>query len=469
MALSRRQAQDWTRRNWLQAGAFGALGLSLPRLLQLEAHAANSRKAHAKNVLLLIEHGGMSHVDTWDPKPDAPSEQRTPFDLVPTSTPGERFTELLSHTAKISDKIAVIRGMRHLQRNDDHGRGMQYILSGHSPGGPVTYPDLGSVAAFVLGSACEYLPSYVQLPATSEFAHVTTPGFLPASYGAFKATARDASDPQWKVSGMQRNPELSDERLGQRRTLLSALNQSPTLARERTTAAIDVFHQQAATLLTSPQAAKAFDLSTETPKTRDQYGEGHRGASYLLGRKLIEAGVRFVTIDVRWPQMPGKPGGGNLNWDHHDHIYAKDTCELPGAAGGGAGRYGIGHWVMMGSLDRAYSTLILDLEQRGLLDETLVCLVTEFGRTPKINKSLGRDHWPDAYSIVFAGAGIRGGQIVGATDRQGAQVVDNPHSPDDYAATVLEKLGINRAKPLYAADLRPMFLAPDGRPIAELF
>ncbi|WP_425618651.1 DUF1501 domain-containing protein [Anatilimnocola sp. NA78] len=469
MSMSRDQATAWTRRQWLQAGAFGALGLSLPQMLQLQASGASGRVGKAKNVLLLVEHGGLSHVDTWDPKPEVASEQRTPFDLVPTSTPGERFTELLTHTAKISDKIAVVRGMHHIQRNDDHGKGMQYVLSGHSPGGPVEYPDLGAVASYVLGSACEFLPSYVQLPATSEFAHMTKSGFLPTSYGAFKATARDASDPNWKVSGMQRNPELSDERLGQRRALLSALNQNPTLARDRTTAAIDTFHDQAATLLTSPAAAKAFDLSTETPKMREQYGAGHRGACYLLGRKLIESGVRFVTIDTRWPKMPGEVGGGNLNWDHHDHIYAKETCELPGASGAGAGRYGIGHWYMMGSLDRAYSTLITDLEQRGLLDETLVCLVTEFGRTPKINKHGGRDHWPDAYSIVFAGAGIRGGQIIGATDRQGAFVTDNPHSPDDYAATIYDKLGINRDKPLYTQEQRPMFLAHTGKPIAELF
>ena len=139
-------------------------------------------------------------------------------------------------------------------------------------------------------------------------------------------------------------------------------------------------------------------------------------------------------------------GGGNLNWDHHDHIYAKGTCELPGATGAGAGRYGIGHWVMMGSVDRAFSALINDLDQRGLLAETLVCFVTEFGRTPKINKAQGRDHWTHAYSIVFAGAGVRGGQVIGRTDRDGGYVVDQPYTPEDYAGTIYEKLGIDRVK-----------------------
>ena len=457
----------WTRRQWIQAGAFGTLGLSLPHMLGLQAHAAG--KAKAKNVLLLVEHGGLSHVDTWDPKPDAPVEHRTPFDLVPTKTPGFYFTELLQKTAAISDKIAVVRGMRHVKRVDDHPRGMQFILSGEAPGGPVEMPDLGTVASYTLGSDCRYLPNYIQLPATSEMAHMTRSGFLPAAHSVFKATARDASEPGWQVSGMQRNPNLDATRVDERRQLLSGLNKNPILAQDRGASAVDVFHDKAALLLQSDAASKAFDLTTESPKTREQYGPGHRGACYLLGRKLIEAGVRFVTIDVRWPSGPDYPKGGNLNWDHHDHIYAKESCELPGAGGGGAGRYGIGHWVMTGSLDQAYSTLILDLEQRGLLAETLVCLVTEFGRTPKVNKHSGRDHWPDAYSIAFAGAGVPGGQVIGATDKQGAFVQDNPYAPEDYAATIYEKLGINREKPLYTPEQRPIFIAHTGKPMRELF
>jgi len=468
---TRQQRADWTRRQWLLRGAAGILGCSFGQILATQALAASgaARTGRAKNVLLLIEHGGMSHVDTFDPKPEAPAEVRTPFGLAATKTPGIYFTELMAKTAKISDKIAVIRSMRHEKRVDDHPRGMQYMLSGEAPGGPVEMPDMGTVASYTMGSACNYLPPYIQMPATSEMAHMTKTGFLPSGHAVFKAMARDASDPTWKVQGLSRNNQLDDARLNDRRELLSRLGQNPTLAKDRSAAALDTFAEQASIILQSPAASKAFDLTTENEKTREQYGPGHRGACYLLGRKMVEAGVRFVTIDVRWPLTPETPRGGNLNWDHHDHIYAKGTCELEGATGAGAGRYGIGHWVMTGSLDHAFSGLITDMEQRGLLDETLVCLVTEFGRTPKVNKALGRDHWPDAYSIVFAGAGVRGGQIIGATDRQGAFVLDNPHTPEDYAATIYDKLGVNRDKPLYTPEQRPIFIAHTGKPIKELF
>jgi hypothetical protein len=457
---------ELNRRQWLQTGAFGALGLSLPTLLSLEARGAERpRKARAKNVLLLVEHGGMSHVDTWDPKPQAAAEHRTPLALVSTKTPGVHFTELLSKTAQISDRLAVVRGMRHATRVDDHPRGMQYILSGEAPGGPIEMPDMGSVAAFLLGSECKYLPPYIQIPATSEFGQLTKTGFLPPGNAVFKVTANDVSAPDWKVPGLSLLPSLDESRVLQRRELLGTLNADHSLAATRPASALDTFYEQAANILLSPQAAKAFDLSQETPQMRERYGEGHRGACYLLGRRMIEAGVRFATIDVRWPTSAKTPNAGNLNWDHHDHIYAKDTCALPGAGGGGAGRYGIGHWVMMGSLDQAFSTLIVDLEERGLLAETLVCLVTEFGRTPKINKHQGRDHWPDAYSIVFAGAGIQGGQIIGETDRQGAFVQSNPHSPEDYAATIYDFLGIDRETPVFTPERRPIYLAHRGKPI----
>ncbi|MCP3694400.1 MAG: DUF1501 domain-containing protein, partial [Planctomycetaceae bacterium] len=204
-------------------------------------------------------------------------------------------------------------------------------------------------------------------------------------------------------------------------------------------------------------------------KLRDAYGRGHRGQCYLLGRRLIERDVRFVTIDVREPLTEKTPGGTNLNWDHHDFIYAKGTCNLPGAGGGGRGRYGIGTWWMMGSVDQAFAALINDMDERGLLEDTLVCFVTEFGRTPKLNKAQGRDHWSRAYSIVMAGAGVPGGQVIGSSDRQGAFVTERPYTPDDYAATVYRKLGLHLKKPLRAPDGRPILLAAKGTPIKEVF
>ncbi len=458
-------AADWTRREWIKAGAFSA-----PAVWWTAGASASSGtgQARAKNVLLLIEHGGMSHVDTWDPRPEAPVDHRTPFDLVDTKIPGVQFTSLLSHTAAIADRLAVVRSMRHVTRIDDHPRGMQYMLSGEPPGGPVEMPDLGSLIAHLRGSECRDLPPYIQLPATSEMAAFTRTGFLPEGYAAFKATARDAADPNWQVPSLRLLQTLSETRLNDRQRLLSSLNERTHLRNDPQAGSLETFYSQATRILSSSTALKAFDLTTESATVRERYGEGHRGACYLLGRKLIETGVRFVTIDVRWPRMPGMTGGGNLNWDHHDHIYAKETCELPGASGAGAGRYGIGHWVMTGSLDRAYSALILDLEERGLLDETLVCLVTEFGRTPRLNKHQGRDHWPDAYSCVFAGAGIRGGQVIGETDKDGGYVKTNPYAPEDYAATIYELLGIDREQPIYTPERRPIFLAQKGRVMREL-
>jgi hypothetical protein len=228
------------------------------------------------------------------------------------------------------------------------------------------------------------------------------------------------------------------------------------------------FYEQAFDMVSSPKVSAAFDLQREPAALREKYGRGHRGACYLMGRKLIEAGVRFVTVDVRWPLTAETPGGFNLNWDHHDFIYSRDSCGTVRDKAGGEGRYGIGHWCMMGSTDCAFAALIEDLDQRGLLAETLVCFITEFGRTPKLNRFQGRDHWTNAYSIVFAGAGVPGGQVIGRTDRQGGSVIDEPHTPEEYAATIYEKLGIDRSRALYTASHRPVFFGHDAAPMAAL-
>jgi arylsulfatase A-like enzyme len=172
---------------------------------------------------------------------------------------------------------------------------------------------------------------------------------------------------------------------------------------------------------------------------------------------------------VRWPLTQETPGGFNLNWDHHDYMYNKGSCGTVRNAAGGEGRYGIGSWVMMGSTDQAFAALLDDLDQRGLLDETLVCFVTEFGRTPRLNRFQGRDHWTNAYSLVFAGAGVPGGQVIGRSDKDGGYVTDQPHTPEDYAMSLYEKLGIDRARPLYTASHRPIFFGHAGEPIRELF
>jgi hypothetical protein len=233
-------------------------------------------------------------------------------------------------------------------------------------------------------------------------------------------------------------------------------------------------YQNAFDLLTSPAVHVAFDLNSESARTRDRYGRDHRGCCYLLGRKLIEAGVRFVSVTVIQPPEHvgrpgyGKPGGVFLNWDHHDGIYKN------GPVGGrqrdaNQERYGIAHPVMMPSLDRSTSALIEDMHERGLLDETLVCFVSEMGRTPRINQWGGRDHWGRAMSIAMAGAGIPGGQVIGETDNEGGDVIDRRYGPADYAETIYRKLGINTAARLKMPDGRPVDFTDGGRPIVELF
>ena len=466
-----------TRRCLLNRGARSFVGLGLGGVLSalgggplLGTGSGGGHGKHfgrAKRVLVILEQGGLSHMDTWDPKPNAPSEHRSVFKPIGTKVPGMQFTELLAKTAKVADKLAVVRSMYHKIKVDDHPRGTQYILSGEVPGGPVEMPDIGSVVAFRSGSDCGYLPPYVMVPGNHEQAAMTRTGYLPPSFAAFKTTGSNLADPKWRVPNLSFTTGIDERRFKDRRDLLSSLDIG--LATEATPAseAMKSFYDQAENLLTNPNTMGSFDLASEPDNVRERYGRGHRGQCYLVGRKLIESGVRFVTVDVREPQNDKTPGGSNLNWDHHDYIYANGTCNLAGAQGG-VGRYGIGTWWMMGSTDQAFSALIEDMDQRGLLHDTLVCFVTEFGRTPRLNKTKGRDHWPNAYSIAFAGAGVPGGQIIGETDNEGGYVTEKPYTPEDYAATVYEFLGIDREKPLFTPDGRPIFLAKKGEVIRGL-
>ena len=456
---------SFSRRRALQVGSAGVLGLSLPQWLAMQAHAAASAtKPAAKNVLVILEQGGLSHMDTWDPKPFAPSDHRSPFKPISTSVPGIEFTELLAHTSRVADKLAVVRSMMHPKSGaNGHPDGTQYMLSGSHPNSPLEMPDIGCIATKILGSACRDLPPYIMVPGNNEQNAATKTGFLPAASRVFKTGGSDVSSPNWKVADLLPRGENAGARLNGRRQMLTSLDSRFSTGRD--VEGMDRFYSQAFDTLTSSRVERAFQLRTESPETRELYGRGHRGACYLVGRKLIEAGVRFVTVDVRWPFSEDLPGGFNLNWDHHDLIYTSGSCGTVRDKAGGEGRYGIGHWVMMGSTDRAFAALIEDMDQRGLLAETLVCFITEFGRTPKMNQHGGRDHWTDAYSIVFAGAGVPGGRLIGRTDNQGGYVLDSPHTPEEYASTIYEKLGIDRSKPLYTSANRPVYFDHHAEPI----
>lgn len=462
---------EWTRRILLQTGTAGVLGMPLPQLLAAESVGSVAMSPVAKRVIVILEQGGLSHIDTWDPKPDAVAEHRSPFRPISTTVPGIQFTSLLARTARVAHKLAIVRSMHHNKGGADaHPNGTQYALSGAHPSSIVEMPDMGCVVTQLLGRKNASLPPYVMVPGNDEQAAETRTGFLPRSLSVFKTGGHDLSDPKWEVADLLALPDNCGGRLSDRHALLSTLDRRfSTEADQASLHGMDRFYEQAFNSLTSEEVSNAFNLSTESEQMRDDYGRGHRGSCYLLGRRLLESGVRFVTVDVRWPLTRETPGGFNLNWDHHDLIYTSGSCGTVRDKAGGEGRYGIGHWVMMGSTDQAFAALITDLDTRGLLDDTLVCFISEFGRTPRLNKFAGRDHWTNAYSIAFAGAGVPGGQIIGESDRDGGYVVSQAYTPEDYATTVYEKLGLDRSKPLYTSANRPVHFGHLGEPIRELF
>lgn len=454
-----------SRRRALQVGAAGVLGLSMPQWMAIQAAAspASGRPA-AKNVLVILEQGGLSHMDTWDPKPNAPVDHRSPHRPIATNVPGMQFTSLLPRTSQVADKLSVIRSMWHAKAGaNGHPDGTQYALSGSLPTNPLEMPDIGCIATRILGSECRELPPYIMVPGNDEQHTSSRTGFLPAASRVFKTGGSDLSHPDWRVADLQPLSENVGARFERRREMLSSIDAG--FSRGNEVLGMSRFYQQAYDTLTSSRVDQVFNVSNESPETRELYGKGHRGACYLVGRKLVEAGVRFVTVDVRWPFNDDVPGGSNLNWDHHDLIYTPGSCGTIRDKAGGEGRYGIGHWVMMGSTDHAFAGLITDLDQRGLLAETLVCFVTEFGRTPRLNKFEGRDHWTNAYSIVLAGAGVPGGQVIGVTDEEGGYVLDAPYTPENYAATIYSKLGIDVEKPIHTNTNRPVFFAQGAEPI----
>ena len=445
----------------------GVAGLSMNVQLQTSI-AQQAEHSQAKSVLVIFEQGGMSHTDTWDPKPDKNPVHKSPFQNVSTSVPGVQFTELLARTAKVADKLTVVRCMRQPKPSigNSHPLGSQYVLSGCDPTGPVEMPDLGCIVSEKCGTVAQHLPAYI-FEGSGEQSKESRLGFMPAAHKAFRIH-------HGKVSGLKLEG-ITPDRFRSRRSLLANLNLGLSDRNRPEVQAMRSFANQAEEMVTNPATLKAFDVDSEPDHIKQLYHPNvkdrtHRGNLYLLGRKLIESGVRFVTINTQWPSN-GKlwPGGGNMNWDHHDAIYSKSNTNVKGG-GAGAGRFGIGTWPMMQSFDWAFSGLITDMSQRGLLDECLVCFVTEFGRTPKINERQGRDHWVHAFSYAFAGAGVSGGQIVGETDSDGAYVTSPmAYTVEDYGASVFTKLGIDIREPIFTPEDRPIFIAKGGKPIPELF
>lgn len=480
----RRADCDPERRRWLQSVSAGVLGCGLADLMGLAA-LAKTRGAKARNVLVVYEEGGISQMDTWDPKPEAPVDHRSPYEPIATNVPGIQFTSLMPQLSRHADKLAVVRSMT-TTRVAGHIEGCLEFFKGYRYDAPLfgiapnnfrshRFPDIGTVATELLGSDCHELPGYILCPGANLPNLVSNTGFLPVGGAPWKLGTRslgeNLADPGWRVRSLDPHPDLNRQRMETRRDLLQRLDDTAgTPVQADTTRR---FRDHAFDLLTSPAVQRALSFENDPAATLDRYGRDHRGRCYLLGRKLIEAGVRFVTVTViQPPELVGRPGTGSpngvfLNWDHHEGIYRNGPCGGPQAMSNSE-RFGLPHPVMMPSLDRSLSALLDDLHQRGLLAETLVCFITEMGRTPRLNKWQGRDHWARAMSVAFAGAGVRGGQVIGETDREAADVITRPYTPYDFAETVYRWLGIATEDRLRMPDGRQVEFSDGGRPILEL-
>jgi hypothetical protein len=440
--LTGRRAADCTglsRREFLTVGGLSALGLTLPAFLRLRQQAAASEPVPARtvNCILLWMQGGPSHLDTFDPKPNAPLEIRGEFGTVPTRTPGVRLSEHLPLIAQQTDKLSIIRG--HDPRNGSHGVADHLMMSGHRFNPAMAFPCFGSVVARERGYRNGLFP-FVQLGRNIDRRfNGGVAGFLGDQYNPFEVH-EDPNLATFRVRDLSVAAGTEGARLQRRHSLLTELDGSPgqsDLATAPAVQARDAFYERAHSLITSTAARRAFDLSQEPLRVRESYGRNTFGQSCLLARRLIEAGVHFVTVT----------DGG---WDTHQNNFRSLKDRL------------------LPRLDRGYAALLQDLHARGLLDNTLVVWFGDFGRTPRINPSAGRDHWATAGVACMGGGGVRRGEVVGATNAAGEVVVDSPVTPQDLAATIYHTLGIPLHTWYRAQDGRPIELVPEGRPVRQL-
>src|SRR4051812_20363842 len=447
------QLRQIDRRSMLRAGMLGAAGLALPNLLRWEAFAEDKGKAtkRASSVIILWMRGGPSQHETWDPKPEAPGEIRGPFGAIPTKVPGIQISSLLPRSAAIMNKWSIIRSLHH--EDAGHSGADQICFTGY-PAGPNVEnnvaPSCGSIATKQLQAQNPKLPAYVMVP---RMVPGTDASYLGPAYRPFETQADPAADGPFVVPNLQAPAGLSVERLAGRKQLLGELdairrNVDGSGAME----AMDEFQQKAWDIVTGTEARAAFDLDAEPLKIRERYGfhpEFKAPTSdrcgcpawsqrILLARRLVEAGVRLVTVDLRW-------------WDTH-------VEGIESMRDGFATRW-----------DQAYTALIEDLEQRGMLETTMVLAWGEFGRTPQINAKNGRDHWPGVFSAALAGGGIQGGRVVGASDAKGAYPRENAKSPQDVLATMYHHLGVDIHTEYPDLSGRPHPVLPFGKRIEELF
>lgn len=434
------QTKKMMRRDCLRAGCLTAFGLGLTDWLQLQhcqvrAGEGNASPGKAAKACILIWlDGGPSHIDTFDPKPNAPEEVRGPFSAIPTAVPGVAVSELFPELAKRLDQWAVIRSMT--SPLGEHNLATQYLMTGYHPNPVLEYPVLQSVAAS-LQTGETVLPPYVAIPDHRVGGSRFLPqGFLPMQHSPF-AVGGDPGRPEFRVKNLQPPPSLSLQRIERRKRYLQRLDGSlASAAASQEAESFDPLMRQAYEMIASNEARAAFDLANEPSKIRSQYGSKTIGQSCLLARRLVEAGVPLVTVNSH-------------GWDTHDDLVTRLRDGFTGATT----PVGLGP-----SLDRAISALLDDLQQRGLLEETLVVVMGEFGRTPKWNIAGGRDHWPRVFSLLLAGGPVRGGTVIGRSDDQGESPADQPVTPADLMHTLYTAMGIDPTTTLTTDDGRPVRL-----------
>lgn len=454
----------WSRRDWLRVGSLSLAASTLPGV----SAGAEPAGATAKSIIYLMMMGGVTHIDSFDPKPEAPEEVRGTLGQIDTRLPGVRFSEVMPQLAQVTDRLALVRSYSHT--NNDHFMSQAYVLSGRAvPLSQIkTEPNIGSIVSHLHGPRNQ-LPGYIAVPGVTRPGppptNLFTGGWLGGQYAPFSLCGEGdqdftagpnlpdppaEADEALRPATLEFPTGLDVERLASRAQLRELLD--ARLRRAEGREGFDVMdgqYRDAFQLLASSRVRAAFDLTGEPAALRADYGRTKLGGRCLLARRLVEAGARFVMVDYGYD-----PDYGNV-WDNHNAPSQSHPpiCEIAKR------RY------HLAGMDRAFAALVRDLEARGLLSSTLVVFMTEFGRTPQINKLGGRDHWGPCGSMFFAGGGVRGGQVIGATDRQGAYPTTPGYSPGDVAATMYRAVGIEPRRRLYDRQHRPHFVLPEGEPI----
>jgi hypothetical protein len=432
-----RMCDGISRREVLRIGSLAIGGLTLPDLLRMRSEAKAAGQSHKDTAVILIwQAGGPSHLDMYDLKPHAPAEYRGEFNPIATNVTGIQISEHLPLQAKIMDKLAIVRSGTHT--NAGHGMGSQWMLTGWQPTIEINdnlFPSCGSVVSRLKGANQPGLPPYVTLPRQTPFANAA---YLGASYNPFTPDS-DPNNNGFEVRNLKLPGRVTQERLHRRHDLLSHVDKiRRDIDSQGSISGLDKFYVDALEMVTGTRAIEAFNIAKEDEKLRDEYGRNDLGQSCLLARRLVEAGVSYVTIQA---------GGG---WDTHANNFSELKTKL------------------LPKYDQAVAALVSDIHRRGLAEKVLVMAMGEFGRTPRINPQAGRDHWPGAMSVLFAGGGLKTGQVIGSTDPRAEYPASRPCSPGTILSTMYRVLGIDYRHVFYDAARRPMPVLAEGEPIDEL-